>query len=72
MVYQEFFTFLEEVVYNTYAVCKNYHPNLKYLFIILKLEVILNILVTAGSLLEPLSEFHCLKGRHFSETVTST
>ena len=72
MVYQDFFTFLEEAVYNKYVICKNYDPNLKYLFMILKLQVILNILVTAGSFLESLSEFHCLKVRHFSEAITAT
>ena len=72
MVYQDFFTFLEEAVYNAPAICKNYHPNLKYLFMILKLEVILNILVNSGSLLESLSEFHCLNGCHFSKAITGT
>ena len=62
-----FFLYLEEAVFNTFAIYKNYHPQPKYTFMEFKLEIIHSMLGNAGSHVEPSSEFDRLKGCHFAK-----
>ena len=72
MVYQDFFHYLEEAVFNAFIIYKNYHPQPKYTFMEFKLEIIRSVLGDAGSHVEPSSEFDRLKGRHFAEVIPAT
>ena len=67
-----FLHYLEEAVFNTFIIYKNYHPQPKYTFTEFKLEIIHSILRAAGSHVEPSSEFNRLKGCPFAEVIPAT
>ena len=73
MVYQDFFHYLEEAVFNAFIIKKIIIRNQSIcLWMEFKLEIIHSMLGNAGSHVEPSSEFDRLKGRHFAELIPAT
>ena len=70
--FSRFFSLSSRSCFNAFIIYKNYHLQPKYAFMEFKLEIIHNMLVDAGSHLEPSSEFDRLRSHHFAEVIPAT